>query len=86
MGPEVSTGHYYNKVVGWLKIVTTDVGVSEISFVKSPGQRVESVSNPFLKSLFTELDNYFRGTSRTLLLPYILPKELNFSKECGKNC
>ncbi len=84
MGPEVSTGHYYNKVVGWLKIVTTDVGVSEISFVKSPGERVESVSHPFLKSIFTELDNYFRGTSSNFITPIHLTKGTEFQQRVWK--
>ncbi|MGO8819741.1 MAG: methylated-DNA--[protein]-cysteine S-methyltransferase [Desulfomonilaceae bacterium] len=84
MGSEVSMRHYYNKVVGWLKIVTTDVGIIEVSFTKSPEECVESASHPFLESLFTELDNYFRGTSCVFTTPIHFNKGTEFQQRVWK--
>ena len=84
MGSEVSMRHYYSKVVGWLKIVTTDVGIIEVSFTKSPEECVESPSHPFLESLFTDLDNYFRGTSSVFTTPIHFNKGTEFQQRVWK--
>ncbi len=84
MDPQGVTSHYYNKVVGWLKIVATDLGISEIAYTKAPLERLESPSHPFLESLFIELNNYFGGKSHVFTTPIHFTSGTSFQQKVWK--
>ncbi len=69
MNSILSIRHYYNELVGWLKITATDEAVTKIDFVGPPDRLPEPSTHPLLNRLIMELGNYFQGKSSAFTTP-----------------
>jgi methylated-DNA-[protein]-cysteine S-methyltransferase len=61
--------HYYDKKIGWLKLVATNQGLTDISFVDPPRNSPKALDSEILRNVIEEFDNYFQGKSSNFLTP-----------------
>lgn len=63
------TAYYFHDRVGWLKLTTTNKGVSEIAFVLDAPRRPRPRFSRIMGRLIDELNIYFSGQSMSFLTP-----------------
>ncbi|HKI46508.1 MAG TPA: methylated-DNA--[protein]-cysteine S-methyltransferase [Balneolales bacterium] len=54
---------------GWLRIESSEDGITQISRSDAPVQNMIDIDNPFLEKCSLELSEYFSGTRKTFTVP-----------------
>jgi methylated-DNA-[protein]-cysteine S-methyltransferase len=72
---------YYSSPLGLLEVVCTEIGISEINFVDSPGHDMPENPPEALRKCITQLDEYFGGRRKRFDIPLDLSSGTEFYRE-----
>ncbi|HLF63315.1 MAG TPA: methylated-DNA--[protein]-cysteine S-methyltransferase [Saprospiraceae bacterium] len=72
---------YYSSPLGFLEVVCTEIGISEINFVDNPRSETSDDPPPALRDCLTQLDEYFAGRRRRFEVPLDLSRGTDFHRE-----
>jgi methylated-DNA-[protein]-cysteine S-methyltransferase len=75
---------YYESPLGTLEVVCTEVGISEINFVREPRAEPPAELPPMLKECLTQLCEYFEGKRRNFSVKLDLRRGTPFHREVWK--
>ncbi|MCX5872594.1 MAG: methylated-DNA--[protein]-cysteine S-methyltransferase [Deltaproteobacteria bacterium] len=76
-----SSCHYYNKKIGWLKLIATNQGLTDIAFVEPPRDSPKTTDSEILKNVIEEFDHYFQGKSSNFLTPIEFTTGTSFERK-----
>jgi methylated-DNA-[protein]-cysteine S-methyltransferase len=72
--------HHYFSAVGWLELEFSSKGLRSISFVTPPEKTRNSLGNPMVAGLVSELDRYFAGEPVNFATPLDLHYGTDFQR------